>query len=335
MKMTTFPRLAAGLCLCGLAACAGAQGMPEAPAAGSSAASAVSHRKLAAIRVQSPESTTLLSAARAGSRVVAVGARGVVVLSDDRGHTWRQAAAVPVRSTLTAVDFVDAQHGWAVGHDGVVLATDDAGEHWRVQRFVTDVDRPLFSVRFLDQRRGVAVGLWSLVLATADGGASWTEVKLPAPPEGGKADRNLFSVFADKTGTLYAAAERGTVLRSRDAGQNWQYVNTGYKGSLWAGGALDDGGLLVAGMRGSLYRSDDCGDTWRAIDSGSKSSFTAMSVDGQKVTVVGLDGVVAASQDGGRTFRTTQRPDRLALTAVLHGGDATAATFSKQGVVVP
>ncbi len=335
MKMPFIRRLIWSICLCGVAAGVGAQGVPAPSVVVPSSPSGVALRQLPAIAVKSPESTALLSAARAGARLVAVGARGVVVLSDDRGKTWRQATAVPVRSTLTAVTFIDPEHGWAVGHNGVVLATDDAGEHWRLQRFAADVDRPLFSVRFLDRQRGVAVGLWSLVLATADGGASWREVKLAAPPEGGKTDRNLFSLFADKAGALYAAAERGSVLRSRDAGQTWQYLETGYKGSLWVGTALDDGGLLVAGMRGSLYRSDDHGDTWRSVDSGSKSSLTGIAAEGKKVTAVGLDGLVAASEDGGRTFLTTQRPDRLALTAVVRASDGSVMTFSKQGVVAP
>jgi photosystem II stability/assembly factor-like uncharacterized protein len=335
MKMPFIRRLFGSLCLCGTAIGVAAQDVPAPPIGAASSVSGVALRHLPAIAVKSPESTALLSAAHAGTRLVAVGARGVVVLSDDGGKTWRQAAVVPVRSTLTAVTFIDSERGWAVGHNGVVLATDDAGEHWRVQRFVADVDRPLFSVRFLDRQRGVAVGLWSLVLATSDGGASWREVKVAAPPEGGKTDRNLFSLFADKAGTLYVAAERGTVLRSQDAGQTWQYLETGYKGSLWVGMALEEGGLLVAGMRGSLYRSDDRGNTWRAIDSGSKSSLTGIATEGSKVTVVGLDGVVATSDDGGRTFRATQRPDRLALTAVLSAADGRVITFSKQGIVAP
>src|SRR4029077_20017370 len=120
-----------------------------------------------------------------------------------------------------------------------------------LQRFDGSVDRPLFSVLFLDQRRGVTVGLWSLMLMTSDGGATWSEVKLPPPPKESKADRNLFHIFSDGSGTVYVAAERGTVLRSEDGGANWTYLDTKYKGSLWAGTATPDGALLVAGLRGS------------------------------------------------------------------------------------
>src|SRR5688572_33454441 len=57
----------------------------------------------------------LLDLAVAGARLVAVGERGHVLLSDDQGATWRQATSVPTRVMLTSVYFVDGQYGWAVG----------------------------------------------------------------------------------------------------------------------------------------------------------------------------------------------------------------------------
>src|SRR3546814_394862 len=53
--------------------------------------------------------------ARAGDRVIAVGQRGHILLSDDDGAHWAQ-AKVPVSSDLTAVSFPPARDGLAVGH---------------------------------------------------------------------------------------------------------------------------------------------------------------------------------------------------------------------------
>src|SRR5690606_9884464 len=74
-----------------------------------------------------------LAVSRAGNRLVAVGERGVVLLSDDDGRNWHQAENVPVSVTLTDVHFVSATHGWAVGHSGVVLHSADGGETWQRQ----------------------------------------------------------------------------------------------------------------------------------------------------------------------------------------------------------
>ncbi|PQO98688.1 glycosyl hydrolase [Massilia phosphatilytica] len=275
---------------------------------------------------------TILGAAHASARIVGVGDYGVVLLSDDHGKTFRQARTVPVSSTLTSVSFADAKNGWAVGHWGVILHTADGGETWAVQRSDMNEDRPLFGVHFFDDKDGVAVGLWSLVLATHDGGAHWVPVTLPAPPGGGRADRNLLAAFADANGTLFVAAERGMVLRSRDRGRTWDYLDTGYKGSFWTGTALRDGTLLVGGLRGSMYRSADGGAHWQAIDSGAKSSITGIvqTKDGA-VEAVGLDGTMLESGDAGATFKARQRGDRLSLTSIVADAGR-LIRFSKRGV---
>lgn len=274
----------------------------------------------------------MLSATRAGKRLVAVGDHGIVLLSDDDGASFRQARSVPVRSTLTGVYFSDARTGWAVGQWGVILKTEDGGEAWQLQRSDLSVDQPLFSVYFKSKERGYAVGLWSLLLTTLDGGKTWERVRLPPPPDGGKADRNLFKIFADTKGTLFVAAEQGTVLRSDD-GTTWTYVNTGYKGSFWTGIALRDGTLLVGGLRGTIYRSTDRGRTWRETPSGVQSSITDFVETVGGVVAVGLDGVVLSSTDGGAVFKPFQREDRLPLTAVTATESNKIVAFSKQGVV--
>lgn len=277
----------------------------------------------------------MLGATRAGKRIVAVGDFGIVLLSDDDGRSFRQASNVPVASTLTAVSFADEQHGWAVGHWGVILHTADGGENWTIQRTDTGEDRPLFSVHFFDAREGIAVGLWSLVLRTRDGGKSWESLAMPAPPEGGRGDRNLFKIFASPQGSLFVAAERGAVLRSDDRGDTWRYLNTGYNGSFWSGIALADGTLVVAGLRGTLYRSVDDGKSWQAVPTGSKSSLTDLVVAGNKLIGIGLDGVQIESADRGASFAWTQRDDRLSMTAAVAAGDDGVVRFSKRGVLKP
>jgi len=286
-----------------------------------------------AVRVAHASQAATLAVAWAGARVVAVGDHGVVMLSDDQGKTFRQAREVPVDVALTSVSFADSQHGWAVGHWGVVLATSDGGETWAVQRKDVQVDRPLFAVHFFDARNGVAVGLWSLVLVTNDGGASWRGVSLVAPEGAKKADLNLLGLFADERGVVYAAAEKGMVLRSEDRGASWTYASTGYKGSFWTGLALPGGVLLAGGLRGSLYRSVDDGHHWTRIETASKSSITAMAARNGTMVAVGLDGLVLRSTDAGASFSSDVRADRAALTAVTLTAAGKPMLFSRQGAL--
>ncbi|QBR03968.1 WD40/YVTN/BNR-like repeat-containing protein [Paraburkholderia pallida] len=281
-----------------------------------------------------PTRMMLMDAARAGSRMVAVGEHGVIVLSDDNGQTWRQARQVPVSATLSAVTFVDAQHGWAVGQWGVILATADAGETWSKQRMDVTVDQPLFSVHFTNTRDGIAVGLWSLLLQTHDGGRTWVKTQLPIPPGAKRADRNLYHVFADRSGGLYIDSEQGLVLKSSDGGTNWTYESTGGKGTLWTGVALPDGRIVVGGLLGSLFETRDGGATWSAVTSGTKSSVTDLvEAPGGGLLGVGLDGLVLKQSADGAPVEVTQRPDRATLTAVLPRADSKPAFFAQEGVL--
>ncbi|WP_082702542.1 YCF48-related protein [Pseudacidovorax intermedius] len=322
--------LARALAASALFVAAGCAAQASAPALSAPAAAPA---LVPAVRVAHADRATMLASARAGDRIVAVGDHGVVLLSDDGGRSHRQARSVPVDVALTAVAFVDAQHGWAAGHWGVLLRTEDGGETWQLQRSDVQHDRPLFALHFFDRQNGVAVGLWSLVLVTQDGGAHWQAVDL-SPPEGAKrADLNLYGLFADAQGRLYAPGERGMVLRSDDQGKSWRYLSSGYAGSFWTGTATPGGALLVAGLRGSMYRSADMGQSWQRIETHTTASITALASAGDRIIGVGLDGLLLISRDDGRSFATASRPDRLPLTSVLANSQGRPVAYSRQGVL--
>lgn len=286
-----------------------------------------------AVQVANATQATMLDAVWAGDRVVAVGDHGVVLLSDDHGKRFRQARSVPLSTLLTGVSFADAQHGWAVGQWGAILSTTDGGESWAVQRLSSEEDRPLFAVHFFDARQGVAVGLWSLVLTTEDGGRTWTEQPLQAPPGAKRADLNLMGLFADGRGALYATAEHGQVLHSDDHGKSWRYVDTGYEGTLWSGAVLADGSLLLGGQRGALLHGSIESKRFRRLPLQSQGSITSVAASGPQVLVVGLDGLMVQSSDGGHSFQEVHSTDGLPLTAALLTVEGAPVLFSRRGIV--
>jgi photosystem II stability/assembly factor-like uncharacterized protein len=250
-----------------------------------------------AIKDRSPERTFLLAVAQAGSRLVAVGERGVVVLSDDAGAHWRQAREVPVSVTLTALCFVNAVHGWAVGHGGVVLRTDDGGETWlrqteggalarielesvkaretrspgdpgieqnrkMAERLVADgPDKPLLDVIFTDEEHGFVVGAEGLFFETTNGGKSWTSAmhRIENPQR-----RHLYAIRAQH-GAVFVAGEQGLLLRSQDGGERFQSLPSPYSGSWFCLAVLPSGALVAAGLRGHAFYSADRGTTWSRI----------------------------------------------------------------------
>ena len=281
---------------------------------------------------QAAEPSMMLDIARAGKRIVAVGERGHVLLSDDDGATFRQAAMVPVDLTLTSVSFTDNHNGWAVGHGSVILHTRDGGEHWDIQHQDLTVDQPLFSIYFRDASTGWASGLWSLLLATTDGGRTWTKIAL-TPPEGQKrADLNLLHVFEGDGGKLFIAAEQGTVLSSNDNGKTWHYNRTGSAASLWSGAAGQGATAIVAGLRGHILRSGDGGTSWQGAVSPVEASITHVVRKESCYWASTVNGAVLRSVDDGRNWSVAKHFG-TPVTALLPLDDTHVLAFSKQGVL--
>ncbi len=278
----------------------------------------------------------ILGATRAGKRIVAVGDRGVVLLSDDEGKSYHQAEAVPTRATLTAVTAVDANTLWAVGHWGVIMTSVDRGEHWILNHSDLEHDQPFFTVWFADARHGVAAGLFSLLLVTDDGGKSWSNVSLPLLNEKSRSDLNLFHLFAgsDASHDLWLAAEQGTLYHSADRGHSWEVLATGNKGTLWSGLVLDDGSLLVGGLQGKILKSSDHGKNWKQIENDMKSSVTSLVILPKgKVLALALDGISALSDDNGEHFTLRPPLDARALTAAVVSDKGVPLLFTDHGVV--
>src|SRR5205814_10521813 len=92
-------------------------------------------------------------------RAVAVGARGLVLTTNDGGRRWviHQTGDKNHTNHLFSVAFApDALHGWAVGSYGEIVKTSDGGRTWAAQ--ASGVRAHLFSVSFADATTGVAAG---------------------------------------------------------------------------------------------------------------------------------------------------------------------------------
>lgn len=299
--------------------------------------------------VRWPQRSVLLAAAMAGTRVVAVGERGIALLSDDAGVHWRQAKAVPVSTTLTAVRFVDAKLGWAVGHGGVILHTDDSGETWALQadgralaKIALDAaqqrasavpgdgaaarqlksaqllvgdgpDKPLLDVLFVDARHGYAVGANNLFFETVDGGTTWASAmdRLENPKS-----LHLYAIRAQGH-AMYIVGEQGLMLRSLDSGRSFAPLASPYNGSWFSLVALHNGALVAAGLRGNAYYSPDQGQTWSRITGGSPASFvSAVALPSGAVLLTNQAGQLLTSR-AGEPFSNLAMPSLPPLSGVL------------------
>lgn len=274
------------------------------------------------------EHAVFLGAAKSGNRIVAVGERGIVLVSDDGGGAWRQ-AQVPVQVTLTAITFASDKTVFAVGHDAVILRSDDAGNTWSVVHSDPDLEAPLLDVVFSSGQTGIAVGGRGNLLRTRDGGDTWTGSVIYGADE---FDGHLFAL-THASGALFVAAEAGAIQRSMDDGQTWQLLDTHYTGSFFGLLALRSGRLLAYGMLGNARWSDDLGDTWQPVEGDvEKSLLTGTELADGRVVLAGLDGAVAISKDGGKTLSNTSLAGRMRISAALPLADGQWLLLGDRGM---
>lgn len=317
--------------------------------------------------VRQPAKAYLTAVTHAGKRIVAVGERGIIILSDDGGASWRQ-AKVPSSVTLAAVQFPTPTHGWAVGHYGVILHSRDGGASWirqldgvqaaqlvlqdaeahtgsesaaylaEARRLVADgPDKPFLALHFSDARNGIVVGAYNLAFRTRDGGASWTPISNRLDNPGGN---HMYAVAASGN-EVYIAGEQGLLLRSADGGERFERLELPYKGSFFAltAGA---GQVAVAGLGGNAFRSVDRGMRWDRIAVPMPVSITAMRAQGDTLLMANQAGILLCAPAGGPAAVLPARPlgplsDVLAQPdgAIVAVGMSGAVRLSAQPGAIP
>ncbi|MDO9249962.1 MAG: YCF48-related protein [Hydrogenophaga sp.] len=298
----------------------------------------------------------MLAVTRAGARLVAVGERGTVLLSDDHGQQWRQ-AAVPVQVTLTCVAFADERHGWAAGHLGTILHSDDGGQTWRKQldgiaaaasvaeaaRASGDTaaladaqalvdegpDKPFFDLSFIDAQRGFAAGAYGLLFATADGGRTWLPRSArPANPQG----LHLYGLRAT-AGQLVVAGEQGLLMRSTDGGASFEALPSPYKGSFLGLLQTPGGHLIAHGLRGSVYRAGPDAARWERLESQTGATLGASAVlpNGGFVLVSQIGEVLIAPPDAAALRRLPVR-EAVPIAGAALAADGALVLASLRGM---
>ncbi|MCX7081309.1 MAG: YCF48-related protein [Pseudomonas sp.] len=198
-------------------------------------------------------------------RVVAVGERGSILLSDDQGVSWHQAAVSPQRNlSLTALVALSDTQLLAVGHDGWILRSDNAGSDWQEVRYDSELAEPLLGIWAAGGNQVLAFGSFGKFYQSDDAGLNWHKM----PLEVDSAHLNGMDGGAD--GRRMLVGEQGLVLRTADFGQHWQTLPPFYKGSLFGVVRLSADRWVTYGMRGHVFVSQNFGESWEQVKVGNQ-----------------------------------------------------------------
>ena len=287
----------------------------------------------------------LLDITRVGSRLVAVGAHGHIVYSDDSGKSWLQ-ARTPSSVTLTAVYFSSATKGWAVGHDGLILHSSDAGESW-----IKQFDGYLANTAIVKgARKNKEHAITELNRAKSSGDA--TEIdnaemfleNVTYALEDAQYDKKSGSTkpFLDvwfydaKMG--FAVGAYGMVFHTTDGGKSWidWSANLDNNDRLHINGISMVGprALMLVGEQGLLLRSDDMGNNWHSLPSPYEGSLFGINAKDDNVLVFGLRGNLYHSSDGGIQWRKIHTNSEQTLMAGITKADKSHVLVGNGGSVI-
>jgi photosystem II stability/assembly factor-like uncharacterized protein len=225
---------------------------------------------------------------------------------------------------LYGVSFTDANNGTVVGRYGTILRTTDGGATWVEQDSGTTND--LKAVSFTDANTGTVVGFNETILRTTDGGATWVEQ-----------DSDILWGRVEFTGVSFTDAfvglavgwhvivdvYGGAILQTVDGGATWVWKDSGTTNGL---NAVSFTGRTAVGEYGTILREDFWG-TWTQQNVYYGNDLRGVSfTDANNGTVVGRDGIILRTTDGGASWR---RQDASGPGASLYGvsfADANAGT---------
>ncbi|MCF8024745.1 MAG: hypothetical protein K9K82_04565 [Desulfobacteraceae bacterium] len=296
---------------------------------------------LPAFRSVNATSSLLLDITKAGARLVTVGEKGTILYSDDKGENWTQ-ADVPVRVTLTAVDFANAQAGWAVGHDGVVLHTEDGGKTWKLQMEGREGGR--LNVEYARQR--VADKKAELAGSEANARADiQNELKEARAAldfweaESKRWGNPLLDVWFKNSREGFVIGSYGRFYHTNNGGKNWvpawDRIANPHNWHLNAF-AVTTETIFIAGESGTLYRSRDGGKSWESLKTPYEGSYLGIVASDEHHFVIayGIGAKMVLSNDGGDTWNLMQTKAGAALSGGTVKNDGSVLIISYSGVLL-
>jgi photosystem II stability/assembly factor-like uncharacterized protein len=233
---------------------------------------------------------------------------GRIVVSDDRGATWRillqSKDAVATRALALAPG--EPRLLAAGGDDGVRLSRD-GGRTWARTGVGVSGLLQVESLAFDPADRGTLyAGTWRQAFRTRDGGTSWNRIA-----EGMVLDATVYAWDFDAADARDIwVSTCGWVYRTRDGGDRWTRFTAGFTNRRSHAVRRDPGrpGVVYAATVGGLHRSSDSGATWVRV-SRDTLVVTALELDRRSGRLyVGTEGEgVFYSDDGGMTLEPGSR----------------------------
>jgi photosystem II stability/assembly factor-like uncharacterized protein len=266
------------------------------------------------------------------------GFAGVIYRSIDGGKTWTRQESKTSQTLFDIVSF-DEMHGIVCGQAGTVLKTRDGGKTW--ESMETPRALALFKMSFADTNIGCAVGDRAYVIYTSDGGVTWQEGAVsPFETISGSNDEQsseeagsssseppreyiLYGVSLADAKIGYAVGEFSIVLKTTDGGRNWtgSTLKEAQGKSLFAVYAETPNRVWVVGIDGIMFVSEDGGGSWKQVELPIHKHLFSVKVKDGRGWAVGKEGIYLVSEDAGVTWKQVDIGARFYLQSICINSD--------------
>ncbi len=202
------------------------------------------------------------------NRIIAVGHRSTVLISDYYGNFWDvkyNPGGLDNEAIFSYVCFIDSLTGFISANRGI-LKTIDGGDSW-YEVYTNGLQFSYKDLAFINQTTGFAVGVYTDILKTTDGGETWDIVEF-----GATFGLNQIEFFDESTGIITGNSTE-KILRTTDGGESWDFVD--YPQGLPNGFVLNINSISnVKGFAfvfssssysGYLLRTQNTGLTWDTV----------------------------------------------------------------------
>lgn len=243
-----------------------------------------------------PSTDLVYDVERVGANVWASVSNSTILRSTDNGANWTPTPAGLSNVSYAALDFFDAQHGYAVGRrlgsTPTTAWTADGGLTWNPTYWIgmytlADVDALSAGVAIACADNGL--------LRTTNGGINWSFIN----------STPLSGFF----GADFVDAQRGwavgyDIVKTVDGGLNWTLLSSP-SATLRAVSFADELRGWAVGDNGLILATVDGGSNWNVQDASAPSLWTVEALSPSVVWITGTSGFVARSTDGGANWIAT------------------------------
>lgn len=224
------------------------------------------------------------------------GVNANIIRTTNGGVTWEklfpESAFVYASAYLTGISFI-GNSGFICGAGGTVIKIEDTTKTFLAGEFL----RNAYDVRFSKtdsligwvagggqrSNAGGTVIKYPLLEKTTNGGNTWIPQTLPS------SNFILRGIEMLDNNTVWAVGELGSVMRTTNAGNNWEIVNIGAAEELREVKFKNLSTGFIGG-NGKIYRTVDGGSNWSAVTFSGGTQVNEMEILSNGNIVASVDG---------------------------------------------